>query len=300
MTKRFTGPLAEALEIVPEFARFAPDYYPFGPNPNLDLVVRRVGPASPAPVPVALVSKTYRIIQHREVLQAACDFLGQIPDVTVTDVTLHATENWERILFEVMVGGAQALNPDGHAVGLRLVCRNSVDGSCAVRSHLGWFRFVCSNGLIVGVTLGKTRLAHKPGAAVRSLFDPLEESFALVNGERKTLAKWTAARVAPSELRAWVNGPVAEQWNSLAAARVWHITRTGRDARFVPPFRKAVPSEKKVELLHAVPGAPSRSATVYDVAQALSYVASHRRDVEEAEAFQREIGPLLGRLSLDR
>ncbi len=199
-------------------------------------------------------------------------------------------------MFELMFGSAYAMSPDGHDVGLRLVCRNSVDGTSAVRSHLGWFRLVCSNGMVVGVTLGKTRLAHKPTADLATLFAPLKTQFAVVEKERATLADWNSTRVSRSDLRSWVNGPVAEWWNSLAAARVWHITQTGLDARFVPPFQKADPSERKVELLDAVPGTPDRAETVYDVAQALSYVASRRRDVEEAEAFQRDIGPLFGEI----
>lgn len=298
MTERYSGEIKGALSFLPEFERAAPEAFNLGKNAHLDLVVRRPGAqaADPAPVPVGMVSKSYRIIQHREVLQAALNFTQQVPDSKAENIKIHATENCERIMFEVMFGSAYTISPDGHDVGLRLVCRNSVDGTSAVRSHLGWFRLVCSNGMVVGVTIGKTRLAHKPGATLDTLFAPLKTQFAVVEKERATLADWTSTRVSQSQLRSWVDGPVAEQWNSLSAARVWHITQTGFDARFVPPFRKSDPSKRKVELLDAVPGTPSRAETVYDVAQALSYVASRRRDVEEAEAFQRSIGPLLSHI----
>lgn len=298
MTERYSGAIEGAPSFLPEFDKVAPEAFNLGKNANLDLVVRRPGAqiADPAPVPVGMVSKSYRIIQHQEVLRAALSFTQQVPDSQARNVKIHATENCERIVFELMFGSAYAMSPDGHDVGLRLVFRNSVDGTSAVRSHLGWFRLVCSNGMVVGVTLGKTRLAHKPGADLGALFTPLKDQLAAVEKERATLADWTSARVSQSELRAWVDGPLAEQWNSLAAARVWHITQTGLDARFVPPFKKATPSKRKVELLDPVPGTPDRAETVYDVAQALSYVASRRRDVEEAEAFQRSIGPLLAHI----
>jgi hypothetical protein len=296
MTEKYSGTIDGAHSFLPEFDKVAPESFNLGKNANLDLVVRRPGSqtAEPAPVLVGMVSKTYRIIQHREVLRAALSFTQQAPDSQTTNVKIHATENWERIMVELMFGSAYAMSPDGHDVGLRLVCRNSVDGTSAVRSLLGWFRLVCSNGMVVGVTLGKTRLAHKPGADLGALFAPLKDQLAVVEKERTTLADWTSTRVSQSKLRAWVDGPVAKQWNSLSAARVWHITQTGLDARFVPPFQRATPSKRKVELLDAVPGTPNRAETVYDVAQALSYAASRRRDVEEA--FQRSIGSLLAHI----
>lgn len=296
MTEKYSGEIKGAHSFLPEFDKVGPEEFHLGTNANLDLVVRRASPEFKGPVAVGMVSKNYRIIQHQEVLRAALNFAGQVPHSQVTNVKIHATENWERIMFEVMFGSAYAMSPDGHDVGLRLVCRNSVDGTSAVRSHLGWFRFVCSNGMVVGVTLGKTRLTHKPGADLASLFVPLKNQLAVVEREKTALADWTSTPVSQTDIRRWVDGPVVKRWNSLAAARVWHISQTGLDARFVPPFEKAVPSRRKVELLNAVPGTPHRAETVYDVAQALSYVASRRRDVEEAEAFQRDIGPLLGQI----
>jgi len=296
MTEKFSGEIKGAHSFLPEFDKVGPEEFHLGTNANLDLVVRRPSPEIKGPVAVGMVSKNYRIIQHQEVLRAALNFTDQVPDSQVTNVKIHASENWERIMFEVMFGSAYAMSPDGHDVGLRLVCRNSVDGTSAVRCHLGWFRLICSNGMVVGVTLGKTRLAHKPGADLGALFAPLKDQLAVLEKEQATLADWTSTRISQSELQSWVDGPVAEHWNSLSAARVWHITQTGLDARFVPTFQKAPPSKRKVELLDAVPGAPDRAETVYDVAQALSYVASRRRDVEEAEAFQRNIGPLLSHI----
>ncbi len=210
MTEKYSGAIDGALSLLPEFDKVAPESFNLGKNANLDLVVRRPGAqtAEPAPVPVGMVSKTYRIIQHHEVLRAALSFTQQVPDSQATNVKIHATENCERIMFELMFGSAYAMSPDAHDVGLRLVCRNSVDGTSAVRSHLGWFRLVCSNGMVVGVTLGKTRIAHKPGADLGALFTPLKDQLAVVEKERTTLADWTSTRVSQSELRAWVDGPV--------------------------------------------------------------------------------------------
>ena len=49
---------------------------------------------------------------------------------------------------------------DGNKIAMRLECFNSVDGSTGFRALMGWFRFVCSNGLVIGVTLIDIRRRH--------------------------------------------------------------------------------------------------------------------------------------------
>jgi hypothetical protein len=43
---------------------------------------------------------------------------------------------------------------------MRLECFNSVDGSTKFQAFMGWYRFVCSNGLIVGITQVDMRRRH--------------------------------------------------------------------------------------------------------------------------------------------
>jgi hypothetical protein len=43
---------------------------------------------------------------------------------------------------------------------LRLECFNSVDGSTRFVAVLGWLRFVCANGLVLGTTLTNFREMH--------------------------------------------------------------------------------------------------------------------------------------------
>jgi len=52
-------------------------------------------------------------------------------------------------------------NPgDGHVLNLSLQCVNSVDGRCRLRIMLGWFRFICGNGLVVGTARSSQRFIH--------------------------------------------------------------------------------------------------------------------------------------------
>ena len=61
----FAGPLGELAARLPEF-----DRVPFGVNPRLDMIVRRAAAAGQIPVPTAVVSKRYVLVQHLEVIDA--------------------------------------------------------------------------------------------------------------------------------------------------------------------------------------------------------------------------------------
>ena len=70
---------------------------------------------------------------------------------------------------------------------------------------------------------------------------------------------------------------------------------TPRPKSFVQPFPTASgpATEKPTRDLGRVPGAPERATTKYDVAQVLSFVATHRTNTEERVTWQAEIPNLL-------
>jgi hypothetical protein len=288
----FTGTTTELLKRIPHFEKLAAERLGMGGNAHADVVVANMNDGR-KPVPVGLVSKTYNLVQHGELIERALKWIKSVPGATVPDqIELSATPNFERIFAKFDLGEGLSISPDGEPVRLQLVCRNSVDGSTAIRARLGWYRLVCSNGMIVGVTLGRTRLTHKPEADLNDAFTPLSDEMSIVVKDKDMIQKWSSTTVSLNRVRAWVDGPLVKAWNPLAACRVWAISSTGRDARFLPPFEKVLPSNRIVELLKPVPGSPSRAVTIYDVVQAMSWVASRRTDVDEVEQRQRQIGEL--------
>ena len=94
-----------------------------------------------------------------------------------------------------------------------------------------------------------------------------------------------------------VDEDISEAWGKLAAARLWSIATTGRDAVFAPPFAALPASHRKVKPTIEVPGSPPESHTLYDVAQAASWIASRRTSFEEGQWMQQQIEPLLARLN---
>jgi hypothetical protein len=103
---------------------------------------------------------------------------------------------------------------------------------------------------------------------------------------------WKAAKVSVEDVTKWADTRVADGWGKKAAARVFHICETGEDVELDVPFARGKATEKPVRFLGRVPGSPKRAETKYDVSQALSFVATSRRNAEERVAWQAEI-PLL-------
>ena len=78
-----------------------------------------------------------------------------------------------------------------------------------------------------------------------------------------------------------------------AAARVFHICSVGREVKFENPFASGQATKKPVSYLERIAGAAERASTKYDVAQALSYVATHRPNVEQPLVWQSDIPRLI-------
>ena len=114
--------------------------------------------------------------------------------------------------------------------------------------------------------------------------------------ERTRLEGWQRAPVDIRDITPWIDGPVTGRWGKKAAARVLHICRTAHDVE-IEAFAPGAASEKPVRALGTVPGSPSPARTRYDVAQALSYVATRRNDHEERLSRQADIPALIRKLS---
>jgi hypothetical protein len=109
--------------------------------------------------------------------------------------------------------------------------------------------------------------------------------------------KWQSQKVAIDAVAAWANAHVSEEWGKKAAARVFHICESGKDIEIDDLFTPGAATEKSIQYVAPVPGAPERASSKYDVAQAMSFVATQRKNAEERVAWQHVIPLLLERLS---
>lgn len=293
-----SGPLPALLKRVPTF-EFAPfQIAPDEPeNPHHQSVIRLpLGPAE-RKVPVALVSKTYALVQHYELIECvtrALEMNGIAADSVRYELGLTALG--ELMVFRVYLESLPAFEGrDGEKMALRLECINSVDGSYRLVVLLGWFRFVCLNGLVIGKSLTEIRLTHSRRIELETISHALQNGLKAAESDRERLAKLEKEECPcfVGVFEDWVNGPIAEKWNKTAATKVFHALVTGQDVEIDDAFSSAPPSQKPVRVLGEIPGRKGVPESMYDVAQALSFVASRRTIFEDRVSWQAQIPDLL-------
>jgi hypothetical protein len=90
------------------------------------------------------------------------------------------------------------------------------------------------------------------------------------------------AKPSQVQIEHWIDETVAKRWGVHAAAKAYHIAKTGYDGELVNPFEQDVkPHEREVQCKDKVPGsfAPVRNA--YDISQVLSWLASQRGAIQD-------------------
>jgi Domain of unknown function (DUF932) len=176
-----------------------------------------------------------------------------------------------------------------YKLDLKLECFNSVDGWHRLVILFGWYRQVCSNGLVIGDT--RTHIDERHGKALdlTPLCERFRSALTVVEADRIRMVKWQTEKVATADIAAWANTKLSEAWGKKAAARVYHICDAGRDIEFADPFADGEATEKAIRYLGPVPGCPERASTKYDVLQAMSFVATHRNNVEQRLSWQTAV-----------
>lgn len=270
----------------------------FGENPYYDTVVRLPTDEREDPMPVGIVSKRYRLVQHREVLDTILHALrGTDIDPEMTTSEVEITCSGSRMLMHVLLPQKYEFDPgDRHPMGLRLECFNSVDGSTRFQVLMGWYRFVCSNGMVVGTTQLRFRYVHNYSLSLDDIPRVLASGLALIAQDREACRHWLQTPIDESRLVAWVDGPVRDRWGVLAAARAYHIARSGHDAVFLDRFEKALPHSKSMANGAPVPGVVAPARNAFSLSQVISWLVQDRRELQERTDRLLEIPDLLNEL----
>jgi len=305
----YRGSIEQISAFLPHFERrtFGPEllpvptfddsypFYPQGFNPFYDVIVRQPLNTSEVTVPVGIVSRQYALVQHQAVLDKALIAIRGVGiDSADVEAELDLTEYGEQMRLGLLFPEKYNMVMNGgDKFGLRLECFNSVDGSMKFTCVIGWLRFVCSNGLIVGVADTYYKQRHNRFLEMNDIAAMLKSGIAATTRERETYLAWAKKKVTEEKLAKWTNTHLAKRWGVKAAARTWHITRSGHDVSFVDPFEKGLPTEKSVRIGKEVPGAVFPGDTVYAVAQSLAWLAKERRDVQEQLQLKQQIHGLV-------
>ena len=292
----FSGSLEKLLSMIPRFEKndfVASDNGP--PNPRLKTIVRQPLNDVERAVPVGVVSKNYSLIQHHEIINKCLEGIKQTGiDFSHLKYELGMTSLGELMNFRVKFPDNYNFDPgDGHKIGLRLECFNSVEGSSRLTLLLGWFRFICANGVIFGKTKLKFDDIHNKGIDISDVPGMLAEAMKAVEADIGRLRRWATKPVHLQSITKWVDTKLTKKWGKKAACRALHICKTGHDAILVDPFAPGAASEKPVRSGSRVPGAPEHARTLFDVCQALSWIASHRENTEQRISWQSAIPSLV-------
>jgi hypothetical protein len=184
---------------------------------------------------------------------------------------------------------------DGHRMALTFECFNSVDRTVPLFAAVGWFRFVCRNGLVVGTTLAKVRQRHTPSLRIDEFSSVLITGVESAVQDRGRFQRWRSTRIANEHLVAWADGPVAKAWGPMAAARTYGIAASGYDG--TPARKRVAPHERKLTDRVRVPGTAAPCENAYELVQVLAWVAARCSDVTQRLQRRSEIQGLMDELT---
>jgi hypothetical protein len=299
----FKGTLSDIHRYIPTFerrdfafARSSDEH--FRMNERLDTIVRLPFREDNTLVPVGVVSKNYALVPHTAVLNVAIQALDRA-NISAADVKaeIKITEYGERMALSLYLPDKYSFDPgDGNPMALRLECTNSVDGSTRFRALMGWFRFVCSNGLIIGVTQSDVRRRHVGDLILGDVHTVLTSGISVSEVEKKNFERWRNVEIRPDKLASWVDKELRAGWGFKAAARTFHIAQHGMDAEIIGQYKDNAPTTIAMRPTNPVPGTPKYCSNLFDVTQVLAWLAKERRDVQEQLEWREGIPNLTASL----
>src|SRR6266705_1660402 len=207
-------------------------------NPYRKTVVRLPRTPFEQPIPVETVSNTYTLAQHKEVAEKCFEGI-RFARIATSDLRCEVglSELGEWMNLRIYFPEEFNYNPtDGKPLGLRVECFNSVDGSSRLVILLGWIRFICSNGMVIGETKAELRDTHDKHMNLKRVVEAVFDGLGKVGIDLDRLRRWEQRKIDEDKLRRWVNKTVTDAWNKKAACRVFHICLYGNDVEIADPF----------------------------------------------------------------
>ena len=266
-----------------------------GVNEHLELIVREplISESSDAKaqIPIASVSKQYRLVQHHDVLdalEAAMKHLNFEPRCLNGELTL--TEYGEYMRVSYFLPGYDFDPGDGCSLVLKVNALNAVDKTAAPRIYLSWYRLICGNSMPYGVdaSLRKICLKSRTSQGVAAFLSAHLDG---ISAEKTLYSRWYQTKHRADWIKHWVDGAIAKRWGIHAAARVQHIAKTGYDGEVVT--RHGEPHEREVRSSQLVPGSFAPVRNVYHLYQVVCWMASQREKVQEQIEWLLEIPVLM-------
>lgn len=137
---------------------------------------------------LSVMSKNYKLVSHKEVFNDAVDYL----DNSGFDYQIQKDEiikKGSRMIVEFSIPELIHKYEDSDTLDFRLYFKNSYDGSWSFDFSCGFYRLICSNGLIIGDVLQKFAKKHTRYLNTKSSINGLKNYLlsARENGTQKFL-----------------------------------------------------------------------------------------------------------------
>jgi hypothetical protein len=289
MAEPVEGTLADVMGRLPHFGR-QPFTMPsvngdeVGVNRYVDMVYRMGTRQGEKPIPVGIVSKNYRLVDHQQLLSTIEQGLtANNIDIEKVRVIGHWTVHGERahlsFLFPKEERFLHQVDDDKDKMRFRIEVFNSVDGSSRLMVVASWLRLVCSNGLVVTAMMDLRR-QHRQQLQIEEVGRLLQQAIRDAENDKVIFAHWESQRISHHALTSWVDTDVSQKWGVKAAVRVLGIARTGYDIAVTGDLKRP-PSEFDMKRRAAVPGIRGPVENVFGITQVLSWVAGQRGETAE-------------------
>ncbi len=253
--KTHKGSIYDLLQRIPDFGR-----YPFSieegiENEYLDLIARKPHLQDEGHVPVAAVSKEYKFIKHKEVLDSVLVALENFVDNPQSlKAELKLSKYGARMWINFLLPNCKFNPGDGYPVVLQVNCLNSVDKSIAIRLHLSWYREESDTEM-----MGRSEKWYHTGSfKTEKIEEFLAYQFRRFSKEEFLYKKWYETKFDWKSVVKWLNKTVANKWQGSTAVRAYHIAKTGidievHDAYHIPKTEEEIPDIPISEHLQASP-----------------------------------------------
>ncbi len=322
------GSMRELLQKVPRFKEVPYAIAGEGENPHLNMIVRdrlKPHPGTLLPdtgnvqIPITTVSKKYQLVQHQELLNALASVMKNNGfDLDHLSAEMCLTEFGERMWFSFALPAHifnlptdSLFDPgDKRPLNLTVNALNSVDKTTALEINLTWYRIVCGNGMVYGDNIQFKEIHRTETLDTAAIRTFLQNQLALsqIEKEKEQLIKWFETKVYINRLsdakpnreqiEQWLEKHVSETWNIYAAARAFHIAKTGFDGQFINRTNKGK-DVKYNDLTFSektktqVPGAFAPVRNAYHISQVLSWLATQQNTVQKQLDWMADIPQLM-------
>tara|TARA_R100000664_G_C2752328_1_gene139620 strand:+ start:1721 stop:2512 length:792 start_codon:yes stop_codon:yes gene_type:complete len=203
---------------------------------------------------LSCMSNEYKLIKNQEIIEKAMPVIEDRGGVMVEQNLFgngsRASWQWKFPEIEVDIGGGDLMNPT-------INISNSYDGSSEASAIAGAFRLICSNGLIIGITLGKGSTRH----SIWSKKNNFEEIISSVINSVENIFK--------TDFKDLINTEI--------------------DKKHIAKLIKLFPETHTESLLHYI--LAHKPKTYWDLLNAATWVATHqmKREVEATHKFESKL-----------